>query len=312
MAERYLDDSVTQPFWDNSVVPRLEIASGDTVVIECAEPAGQVTPEWTAEDLGRADRSKIHALTGSIFVAEASPGDVLEVEILDMKHKGWGWTGHMKGFGLLAEDFDYDYLHHWRLEEDSCVSTEVESLRVPFEPHPGCVGVAPREPGRLNTVPPRANGGNMDVRDMTIGSTVWLPVLVEGALFATGDCHSAQGQGEVCGTGVESPMTVTMRFHVRHDLRLKEVQLQRPSPLSRLDGAGHHVTTAHGPDLMENARNALRYMIDWLTERHGLSRSQAYVLCSVAGDLKISEIVDAPNWIVSMHMPLEIFASTPR
>ncbi len=308
MAEHHLDDSVTQPFWDNSVEPRLEIASGDTVVIECAEPAGQVTPEWTANDLAQADRTKIHALTGSIFVGGAQPGDVLEVEILDMAHKGWGWTGFMKGFGLLAEDFDSHYLHHWRLEGSWCESTEVPSLRIPFEPHPGCMGVAPLEPGRLDTVPPRLNGGNMDVRDMTIGSTVWMPVFVDGALFSTGDCHSAQGQGEVCGTGIESPMTVTMRFHVRKDFSLKEVQLRRPSPLSKLDGAGFHITTAHGPDLMENAKNAVRYMIDWLTEHHGLDRGQAYVLCSVAGDLKISEIVDAPNWIVSMHMPLAIFS----
>ena len=311
MAEHHLDDSVTQPFWDNSVEPRLEIASGDTVVIECAEPLGQVTPDWSSGDLASADRSKVHALTGSIFVQDARPGDVLEVEILDMKHKGWGWSAHMKGFGLLAEQFDYDYLHHWRLEKDWCCSTEVESLRIPFEPHPGCVGVAPREAGRLDTIPPRANGGNVDVRDMTIGSTVWLPVFVDGALFSTGDCHSAQGQGEVCGTGVESPMTVTMRFKVRRDVRLEEIQLQRPSPQSRLDRAGYHITTAHGPDLMENARNALRYMIGWLTEQHGLEPSQAYILCSVAGDLKISEIVDAPNWIVSMHMPLEIFRSSP-
>jgi acetamidase/formamidase len=149
----------------------------------------------------------------------------------------------------------------------------------------------------------------MDVRDMTIGCKLWMPVLVEGALFATGDCHSAQGQGEVCGTGIESPMTVTMRLNVRKDMSIREVQLQRPSPVSRLDSAGYHITTAHGPDLLENARNALRYMIDWLAAYHRLSRSQAYILCSVVADLKISEIVDAPNWIVSMHMPLSIFAS---
>jgi len=307
MAEHYLDDSITQPFWDNSVEPRLVIEAGDTVVIECAEPSGQVKPDWTAEDLPRRDSSKIHALTGSIFVKGAAPGDVLEVDILDMKHKSWGWTAHMTGIGLLPEDFDFYYLHHWRLEGDTCYSTEMENIRLPFEPHPGCVGVAPREAGRLDTIPPRLNGGNMDVRDMTIGSTVWLPVFVEGALFATGDCHAAQGQGEVCVTGIESPMTVTMRFNVRKDMRLKEVQLRRPSPVSKLDRKGYHITTAPGPDLMQDAKNAVRYMIDWLTDNHHMSRSQAYILCSVAGDLKISEIVDAPNWIVSMHMPLQIF-----
>lgn len=306
MTEHYLDDSITQPFWDNSVEPRLEIEAGDTVVLECAEPCGQVTSRWTAQELGQIDFSKIHALTGSIFVKGAMPGDVLEVEILDMKHKGWGWTGHLKGFGLLQDDFNFEYIHHWQLDDDGCHSTELDFIHLPFEPHPGCMGVAPREDGRLNTVPPRANGGNMDVRDMTIGSTIWLPVFVEGALFASGDCHSAQGQGEVCGTGIESPMTMTLRFNVRKNTKLKEVQLRRPAVASNITSKGYHITTAHGPDLMENAKNAVRYMVDWLADNHRMNRSQAYLLCSVAGDLKISEIVDAPNWIVSMHMPLQI------
>ena len=307
MREHYLDDTVTQPFWDNSVEPRLEIDPGDTVVFECAEPCGQVGPEWTVEEYAALDRSKVHALNGSVFVKGASPGDALEIEILDMKHKGWGWSAHRAGAGLLPEDFDFDYLHHWRLEGGSCYSTELEHIRVPFEPHPGVVGVAPKEAGRLSTQPPRSNGGNLDVCDMTIGSTIWLPALVEGALFATGDCHAAQGQGEVCVTGIEAPMTMTMRIGLRKDIRLEEVQLQRPGPISRLDSYGWHITTAHGPDLMTNAKNAVRYMIDWLNRHHNMNRSQAYILCSVAGDLKISEIVDAPNWVVSFHLPLGVF-----
>jgi acetamidase/formamidase len=267
-----------------------------------------VTPDWGSADLNHLDFSKIHALTGSVFVKGAQPGDALEVEILDMRHQGWGWSGHIIGFGLLADDFPQHFIHHWRLENERCLSTQMTGLAIPFEPHPGVVGVAPAEPGRLDTTPPRANGGNMDVRDMTIGATLWLPVWVEGALFATGDCHAAQGQGEVCGMGIESPMTVTMRFNVRKDLHIKEVQLQRPGPASSLGDRGYHITTAHGPDLMINAQNSVRYMIDWLVTWHDLTPSQAYVLCSVVGDLKISEIVDAPNWIVSMHMPLAIFA----
>lgn len=306
MAEHHLDDSVTQPFWDNSVEPRLEIDPGDVVVFECAEPVGQLTPESTDDDLANLDFSLIHALNGSVFIKGAEPGDALEVEIVDMKHKGWGWSGHLPGFGLLADDFDYPYIHHWELDGDKCIFG-VNDIVLPFEPHPGCVGVAPREAGRLDTIPPRENGGNVDVVDLTIGATFWLPVFVEGALYSTGDCHSRQGQGEVCGTGIESPMTVTMRFDVRKDLSIKELQFQRPSPITRLDTDGYYVTTAHGPDLMENAKNAVRYMIDWLEENQKLTRSQAYVLCSEAVDLKISEIVDAPNWIVSAHVPLSIF-----
>ena len=307
MREHFLDDSVTQPFWDNAIAPRLEIDSGDVVVFDCAEPCGQVQPDWGVEQYAAMDPAKVHALNGSVWIKGARPGDALEIEILDMRHKGWGWSGHRPGLGLLAEDFDYAYLHHWRLDGDDCLSTELDHIRLPFEPHPGVVGVAPKEPGRIDTTPPRANGGNLDVRDMVIGSTIWLPVLVEGALFATGDCHAAQGQGEVCVTGIEAPMTMTMRISLRRAMYLPEVQLWRPSPLSKLDSRGYHITTAHGPDLMRNARNAVRYMIDWLCDNQRMSRSQAYIVCSVAGDLKISEIVDAPNWVVSFHMPLAVF-----
>ena len=248
----------------------------------------------------------MHALTGSIAIDGAKIGNTLEVEILDMQHKGWGWTGHIPGFGLLQEDFDFAYIHHWQLEGEKC-HFGAGNIVLPFEPFPGCVGVAPAEPGRLNTVPPRFNGGNVDIRDLVVGSVFWLPVLADGALFSTGDCHAAQGQGEVSGTGIESPMTVTMRFDLRRDLAVRELQLRRPSPMTKTDSAGWHITTAHGPDLMQNAKNAVRYMIEWLTQNRSLTESQAYCLCSVAGDLKISEIVDAPNWIVSFHMPLSIF-----
>ena len=307
MREHYLDDSVIQPFWDNSVEPRLEIESGDVVVFDCREANGQIQPDWTVADYEGADRSKIHALNGSVWVKGAQPGDTLEIEILDMEHKGWGWSAHRAGAGLLQEDFAFSYLHHWRIEGETITSTELDSISLPFEPHPGVVGVAPREAGRFSTIPPRANGGNLDVRDITIGSTVWLPVLVEGALFATGDCHAAQGQGEVCVTGIEAPMLVTMRLSLRKDLQIAEAQVRRPSPMSKLDSRGWHITTAHGPDLMENAKNAVRYMIDWLCENWGMNRSQAYIVCSVAGDLKIAEIVDAPNWVVSFSMPLAVY-----
>ena len=277
MAEHYLDDSVTQPFWDNSVAPRLTIDPGDSVVIECAEPVGQIRPDSTAEDLANLDFALVHALTGSIYIEGAAVGDALEVEILDMRHKGWGWTGHIPGFGLLQEDFNYSYIHHWELDGETC-QFGVGGISLPFEPFPGCVGVAPAEAGRLTTIPPRVNGGNVDTRDLVVGCKFWLPVLAEGALFSTGDCHSAQGQGEVSGTGIESPMTVTMRFNVRRDLNIRELQIQRPSPMTKVDSAGYHITTAHGPDLMENSKNAVRYMIEWLVANHGLSLSESQIV----------------------------------
>jgi len=308
MAEHFLDASVIQPFWDHSIAPRLVIDSGDVVTFDCQESNGQIEPGWTVVDYDRLDRSKIHALNGSVWVNGAQPGDALEIDILDMRHKGWGWSAHRAGAGLLPEDFAYSYLHHWRIDGDSCHSSELEHIRVPFEPHIGVLGVAPEAAGRYNTIPPRANGGNLDIRDMTIGARVWLPVRVEGALLATGDCHAAQGQGEVCVTGIEAPMLLTLRISLRKGMQLPELQLRRPSPASKRDSCGWHVTTAHGPDLMANARQAVRYMIDWLVANQRMNRSQAYILCSVAGDLVISEIVDAPNWVVAFHMPLGVFA----
>lgn len=305
MADFYLDDSIPQPFWDNSVHPRLTIDPGDTVTLECAEPIGQVKPTWNNDDFGTADPSLAHALTGSIAVRGAEPGDVLQVEILDIQHKGWGWSGHIPDFGLLANEFEAPFIRHWELDGSKC-RYPVGDISVPAAPFPGVIGVAPSEPGRLDTFPPRENTGNIDTKDLVAGATAWLPVLIPQALFSIGDCHAAQGDGEVCGTGIESPMTVTVRFDVRRDLDVQEVQIRRPSPRTALDGPVH-IMTAHGPDLFDNAKRATRYMIDWLVAEFGLSRSDAYIICSIAGDLHISEIVDEPNWIVSMHMPLNIF-----
>ena len=307
MTEHYLDDSVVHAFWDNSYPARLEIDSSDTVIFECREAVdGQVTPDSGHDAVSDLDFSRVHPLTGPVFVKGARPGDVLEVDILEMRHKGWGWNGHLPGFGLLADDFDYPYVQHWRLEGDSCFFRDSEKVEVPFEPFCGVMGVAPEEEGRLLTIPPRFNGGNIDIRGLTIGAKLFIPVMVEGALFSTADCHSAQGDGEVTGTGIETPMTVTLGFNLRSDMSLAELQFTTPSPLTKTDTQGYHCTTAHGEDLYLNSQNAVRYMIDWLVENHGFSRSQAYCLCSVAGDLKISEIVDAPNWIVSFYMPLSV------
>lgn len=307
MTEHYLDDSVVHAFWDNAYPARLEIDPGDTVVFECREAVdGQVTPESGHDAVSNLDFSRIHPLTGPIFVKDSRPGDVLEVDILRMEHKGWGWNGHLPGFGLLADDFDYPYVQHWRLEGDSCFFMDSDKVEVPFEPFCGVMGVAPKEEGRFTTIPPRFNGGNIDIRGLTIGAKLFIPVMVEGALFSTADCHSAQGDGEVTGTGIETPMTVTLRFNLRRDLSLTELQFTTPSPLTKADSQGYYCTTAHGEDLYFNSQNAVRYMIDWLVDNHAFSRSQAYCLCSVAGDLKISEIVDAPNWIVSFYMPLSV------
>jgi acetamidase/formamidase len=174
------------------------------------------------------------------------------------------------------------------------------------------MGVATDESGPIDVLPPTKGAGNVDTRHLTAGTKLYLPVFVPGGMFSAGDCHAAQGDGEVCVTGIECPMTFSLRFGV--------VKGGAPRPWSyhfltpaqplqpRSDAAGYHSVCALGPDLMENARNAVRYTIDWLVADHALSREDAYILCSLAGDLRISQIVDQPNWGVSFYLPLSVFS----
>jgi acetamidase/formamidase len=305
-----LDDSAPHAFWDRTLRPRVEIEPGDTVVFKTREGTGQVTPESRSEQLARLDPTLIHALNGPVAIRGAEPGDVLVVDIVSLEHGGWGWNGVIPGFGLLADDFTEPYIHHYELDGDRCNFNDW--ITIPFEPFCGTMGVALDAEGRFDTAPPRRNGGNIDIRQLTPGSQLRLPVLHPGALFSCGDCHAAQGDGEVNGTGIETPMTVTLRF----DLEpaggrppLRELQFRTaPRPLTRADTAGYYVTTAHGPDLFANSQQALRYMLDHLVDEHGLTREQAYCLSGAAVDLKISEIVDEPNYIVSAFLPLSIFS----
>lgn len=308
MATHRLDDTQPHAFWDNTLPPRLHIEPGDTVVFETLEAsAGQITPQSQDAAVAGLDFGPIHPLTGPVYVDGAQPGDALQVEILGLKNKGWGWNAVIPSFGLLGGDFPTAYLHHYKLGNKFCEFRE--DIRIPYEPFCGVMGVGPRESGRLTTIPPRENGGNLDIRHLTPGTRVWFPVLVPGALFSCGDCHAAQGDGEVNGTGIESPMSVTLRFQVVKDANLRELRFQTPAgkKLTVTDAGGYYVTTAHGPDLFVDAQNAVRYMIDHLTTEYDMTPEQAYCLCGAAVDLKISEIVDGPNWIVSAYLPLSLF-----
>ena len=308
MATHHLDDTQPHAFWDNSYPPRIRIKPGDTVVFETLEASAcQITPHSADEAVAHLSFDPIHPLTGPVYVEGAEPGDGLEVEVVSIKHKGWGWNAVIPGFGLLGEDFPNPYLHHYKLGRTSCEFRE--DILIPYEPFCGVMGVAPREPGRINTIPPRENAGNIDIRHLTPGARVTFPVLVPGALFSCGDCHSAQGDGEVNGTGIETPMTVTLRFKVMRGANVPELRFVTPrgKKLTVTDTGGYFVTTAHGPDLFKDAQQAVRYMIDYLASEHNMTREQAYCLCGAVVDLKISEIVDAPNWIVSAYLPLSIF-----
>lgn len=308
MTTYHLDDTQPHAFWDNSYPARIRVKSGDTVVFETLEASAcQITPDSQDEAAAHLDFGPIHPLTGPVYVEDAEPGDGLEVEIISIKHKGWGWNAVIPGFGLLGEDFPNPYVHHYKLGRTHCEFRK--DILIPYEPFCGVMGVGPREPGRLTTIPPRENAGNIDIRHLTPGTRVTFPVLAPGALFSCGDCHSAQGDGEVNGTGIETPMTVTLRLRVMKGANTPELRFITPpgKKLTVTDEAGYFATTAHGPDLFQDAQRAVRYMIDYLASKHDMTREQAYCLCGAAVDLKISEIVDAPNWIVSAYLPLSIF-----
>jgi acetamidase/formamidase len=306
--EHFLPAEKVHFVWNNALPPALEIDPGDVVVYDLRDVTdNQITPASTADALTTLDWSRIYPLGGPVFVKGAKPGDVLEVEILDLHPKGWGWTGIIPGFGLLEEEFNKPYLRIWDLSPGDHTFLR-EDIRIPLDPFCGTMGVAPEEKGEFPVMPPGKFGGNMDIRHLTKGATLLLPVQVEGALFSCGDCHAAQGDGEVCVTGIEAPMHVALRFRVRKDRSIPEPQFLTPGPLtSKYDGKGYYATTGISPDLLEASRKAVRHMIDHLVHTYHLTPEDAYVLCSVAVDLKISEVVDKPNWIVSAYLPLSIF-----
>lgn len=297
--------------WDNAFVPRLWIESGAEVPLTVREASGgQLGAGSQAQDLIRLDAARANPLTGPIHVAEAAPGDALQVTVLEIEPAGWGWTAIIPGFGLLAEQFPEPALNLWSYDPTTRLPAAFGSIgQVPLNPFLGAIGVAPAAAGPHDPIPPRRTGGNMDVRDVSRGSVLQLPVEVPGGMLSVGDSHAAQGDGEVCGTALESPVDVLLRIEVLKDAAPPTPQIYVPQPAS--DGYGHggyDVTTGIGPDLMEGARMATAHMIDLLSRREKIRPEEAYMLISVAGDLRISEIVDAPNWVVSCYFPRQVFA----
>jgi acetamidase/formamidase len=295
--------------WDNTFVPAETVAPGSTIEFECLDSSGgQLTPASTVADVGLLDFAKVNPVTGPIYVDGAEPGDALKVTIDAFKPSGFGWTANIPGFGLLADQFTTPALNIWKYDSSLEPALFGKSGRVPLKPFAGTIGNAPAEPGHHSVVPPRRMGGNLDIRDLAAGTVLYLPVEVAGALFSIGDTHAAQGDGEVCGTAIESPMNVVLKLDLVKDARLKTPRFTTPGPVTRhLDAKGYEVTTGVGPDLMEGARVAVAQMVDLIAAQHGIDPVDAYMLCSVCGDLRISEIVDMPNWVVSFYFPRVVF-----
>jgi acetamidase/formamidase len=296
--------------WDNSFPPVETIAPGATLTFECKDSgSGHFTRESKVDAVRSLDFSKVNPVTGPVHVDGAEPGDILKVTIDAFTPSGFGWTAIIPGFGLLADDFQEPGLTLWAYDTGSMAPAAFSSHgKVPLKAFPGTIGLAPAEPGHHSVVPPRRVGGNLDVRDLNAGTVLYLPVEVTGALFSVGDTHAAQGDGEICGTAIESAMDVTLSFDLIKQTPLSTPRFTTPGPVARhLDAKGYEVTTGVGPDLMTGAKAAVSNMIDLLGMLHGLSAADAYMLCSVCGDLRISEIVDMPNWVVSFYFPRIVF-----
>jgi acetamidase/formamidase len=294
----------THSRWNADLPPRLTIDSGDTVYFECQDASGaQVHPWMTVEQFQGIDRGRIHALTGPVAIEGAEPGDVLQIDVLEVKHKGWGWSSVIPGLGFLKERFAEPFLFHWELEED--VTRSLAPAIVPLQPFCGIMGVAPAEHGEFRTRPPGIFGGNMDVRELNTGATLYLPVQQPGALFSCGDAHAAQGDGEVCINGIECPADVTLRFRLHKSPRGGGQGLDGPLVESaagvRPLGASWMVVESD-TDAMAAARAATDRMIDLLIAEWGFEPVQAYLLCSVAMKLQISQVVNEPMITVSAAM----------
>lgn len=296
--------------WSRDEPPRYTVASGAEMGVDTQDAsAGQLGRDSMAASVAGLDFDRVNPVSGPIYVEGAQPGDVLQVDILAVEPAGYGWTAIIPGFGLLADLFPDPWFHAWDLNTGRDGTALNDRVRVPIRPFCGVLGVAPAAPGRHNVLPPRRVGGNLDTRQLGPGATLYLPIEVEGALFGVGDTHAAQGDGEVCGTAIEGPMTVTLRLSVRRDLDVDMPEYDITAPLERPSAAaaGYHATTGIGPDLMVATRHAVLRMISYLERRHRLSAQEAYALCSVAVDLRISEVVDAPNWVVSAFVANDLF-----
>lgn len=347
--------------WHPDLPPIVEVEEGEEVALETRDAVdGHLGPKSTEADFASLPAGAIHPLTGPVLVKSARPGDLLEVEFVDIVPQRWAFSAILPGLGFLRDIMTTPFLAHWDIADGWATSRQVPRVRIPGAPFMGVSGVAPsraqleawtrREAellGRgglvfppdtngavpasgavamhgLRTLPPRENGGNFDVKQLTRGARLLLPVAVDGALFSTGDAHFAQGDGEVCVTAVEMAATCVVRFRVhrgeaeRQGIRWPRFECRDYFADPRWAAPQRFMATMgmpvddqganQGENLTAACRSAVLNMIALLQER-GYTREQAYIICSVAVDLRISNVVDVPNYVVSALLPEDIFAS---
>jgi acetamidase/formamidase len=263
----------------------------------------QITKDSTSDMLRQLDSSKYDAAVGPIRVEGATSGDSIDIEIIQIKTADWGWTSISPNFGLIKNRFT-ERLFHWRIFGGYAIPMNdfLHGVRIRTNPFLGVIGTQPSS-GKYGMIPPRHFGGNMDNRLLTSGSRLYLPCNVDGGMVSFGDPHAAQGDGEVCGTAIETSAEAIVRFRVLKGERIAYPRARIP-PIAEPESI---MTSGISRSLKQAAIIAVEEMIDDLGRMHHLSAEEAYVLCSVAGNLKVSEIVDEPNFVVSLTLPRNIF-----
>ena len=344
--------------WHPDIPPVLEVDQGEEVEIDTRDAFdGQITPDTKTEDVRHLDLNLVHPLTGPVYVKGAQAGDLLQIDILEVRPVSWGYTVQVPGFGFLRDVFPDPYIAKWTIKDGYAESAELPGIRIPNGAFMGIMGLAPSEALRLRmfereeelrgrggfvlppeaqgavpsqqpvasqglrTIPPRENGGNMDIKQLTPGARLLMPVFVDGALFSAGDAHFAQGDGEVCGTAIELSASLLAKFTVhKGEAERKGIRTPRlerddyflppewaaPKRFVATTGMPLRDGTNEAEDVTLSVRNAVLNMIDLIKER-GWTAQQAYTICSVAVDLKVSEVVDVPNVVVTAFLPLDIF-----
>jgi acetamidase/formamidase len=306
--EHVIDPAVVHHQWDSGLDPILAIDSGDVVHFDIMVAGeGQVWPGATYADT-RFDFDTIYNLSGPVWINGAEPGDTLQVDLLELRHGSWGWAAFLPELGLLPDDFPHGYVRTFELTNGR--AEVAPGISIPLAPFCGTLGTHPGEPAQLTPFPPHRGCGNIDNRHLTAGSTLWVPVHLPGALFSCGDPHAAQGDGEVSVTALEAPLAGSMRFTL-HKRSISTPRFRVPAGSQAIRPGGYQATMGISPDLMEGSRIAVRAMIEWLTDARGLSADDAYLLCSLTGDLRIIEVVDAGIWNVAMTMPAAILDPSP-
>jgi len=283
MATHALSAAPTHSRWNAALSPRLTIDSGDTVHFECQDSSGaQVHPGMTVDEFQNIDRTLIHALTGPVAIHNAAPSVI-------------------PGLGFLKERFADPFLFHWQLDSDTTRS--LSPAIIPLRPFCGIMGVAPAEHGEFRTRPPGIFGGNMDVRELATGATLYLPVQQSGALFSCGDAHAAQGDGEVCINGIECPANVTLRFHLHKNHALSG-PIVESAPAT--EQGSSYLIVESSTDALTAAKAATNRMIDLLIATWGFSAVHAYLLCSIAMKLQLSQVVNEPMFTIAAAIPKSI------